>query len=106
MGSNVDYFRVRSGYTFCNALAGSNGQFEWSPHTQMASWVVPNYYNTHHFGGSQNAWPKNNYANLGDQRNYLTFWGSGSHTGNGGCCHNTLTDSAAWNRAFSIYVLT
>jgi len=111
MGSVVDYFKPVAGADICSMLK-SNIKHQWSPDGE--SWVTPTYYDTdlNHYGGSAEDWPKNNVP--GDNRKYLSFWGSSSSAGKtGGCCSATLagdcrfpnTSSFAnhcFNRAYTI----
>jgi len=100
MGEVKDYFHPGQAMSMCQFL--KNKDYSWSA-TEDGTYVTPSMYGGH-FGGSAGDWPKQI-----DGRSYLSFWGergSGSH---GGCCHygshnyGTL-DTAAWHRAFTIYV--
>jgi len=90
MGAVVDYYRPIAGKTYCDMLK-SNQFHEWS--NDAVHWVNPSHY-SHHLGGSAAHYPS-------DGRSYLSFWGG--HGNRGGCCHNSYTDPAGWNKAFSLY---
>lgn len=92
MGSIKDYFRPVSGVSLCDMLASFN-KHQWSK-AYDGTFVIPSYYSTH-LGGSAYGWPS-------DGRKYLTFWGG--NNASSGCCHNTTSDTAAWNKKFDIFI--
>jgi len=94
MGSVVDYFKPTPGHSLCQMLQ-SNTLHQWSPDGE--SWITPPHYGGH-LGGSQAHWPNNNVD--GDQRTYLSFWGTGGASGR--CCHASYNDGAAWHQAFTM----
>lgn len=96
MNAITDYFRpAASTTTLCSMLKAQN-LHEWSP--DASNWTTPDYYTTEatssnkYLGGSAEDWPKNNV--LGDNRKFLSFWGTGkANTGtthSGGCCDNSF----------------
>ena len=98
MGTNVDYYKPKPGYTLCSALKSTNG-FLWSA-TEHGTYVAPSTYSAHS-GGSATDWPS-------DGRRYLPFWSVSGGTisaGTNGCCHYTKSDVADWGRRFKIYIL-
>jgi hypothetical protein len=100
MGSVVDYF-IPNGVTFSTMVTTSpTTNFKWT-NDFSKPFVVPVYYSGH-LGGSANLWPINNVS--GDSRNYLSFWAGNSATYAGGCCHSTYSDTAAWGKAFKLWV--
>lgn len=100
MGDVVDYFRPTGDNSLCDMLA-SNTKHQFSPDGE--TWYTPDYWHSASMGGSASGWPRNNVP--GDQRAFLSFWGS---TGSAvsGCCHNSLTDYQAWNKPFDLYINT
>ena len=97
MGSVIDYFKPIEGKTYCEMLQGKEFH-QWS--SDGKNWVTPLYHmETKHnhgdyLGGSTAGWPK-------DGRKHLSFWGGNGNSG--GCCHNSLSDSSSWGRAFNIF---
>ena len=90
MGSVVDYFKPVEGKTYCEMLQ-SNNFHEWSSNGK--DWVIP-LFHSDFLGGSAGKYPS-------DGREFLSFWGG--HGNRGGCCHNSYSYGAAWDRAFSIF---
>ena len=80
MGSIRDFFRPTNGVTFCEMLL-SNTKHEWSK--DGLSWTKPTSYN-YNFGGSAGSWPRGK-GHAGDERTYLSFWGT-NFALTGGCC--------------------
>ena len=100
MGSVVDYFRPMTGYTLCEMLSSSD-KHDWS--NDGVTWVTPaHYYGI--MGGSAYEWPKHNVQ--GDDRDYLSMWGTGTHPMDvSGCCHNALDDASGSYKTFDMYVV-
>jgi hypothetical protein len=100
MGSVVDYF-IPNGVTFSTMVTTSpTTNFKWT-NDLSKPFVVPVYHSSL-LGGSVNLWPSNNIA--GDTRRYLSFWGGNDGSSAGGCCHSTYSDTAAWGKAFKIWI--
>jgi hypothetical protein len=100
MGSVVDYFRPMADHTLCEMLSSSQ-KHDWS--NDGVTWVTPaHYYGI--MGGSAYEWPKHNVQ--GDDRDYLSMWGTGTHPeAMSGCCHNALDDASGWYKTFDMYVV-
>jgi len=98
MGSVVDYFKPRhADVTICQMLK-SHDKHMFS--SDGKTFVVPRYYeevgnSTGLVGGSSEDWPKMHVP--GDNRKYLTFWGSRGHSG--GCCSSTLMETSCGDTA-------
>jgi len=101
MGSVVDYFRPMADYTLCEMLSSSQ-KHNWS--NDGVTWVTPAHL-IGTMGGSADEWPKHNVQ--GDDRDYLSMWGTGYDQVNvSGCCHNALDDAGDWYKTFDMYVDT
>ena len=94
MGNVIDYFKPVPGITYCEMLQ-SRTLHQWSSDGKNWKIPIPN-------GGSTGGGSAPNYPT--DGRRYLSFWGGNG--ANGGCCHYTYNDGAAWNKAFRIYYAT
>lgn len=90
MGSVVDYFKPIERKTYCEMLQSHN-LHQWSSNGK--DWVIPLYHSSGR-GGSTANYPS-------DGRKFLSFWGGNGNRG--GCCHNSYSDSSAWNKAFNIF---
>ena len=102
MGSNIDYFKPKPGFSFCDALKSNNG-YLWAP-SKLAEFVAPSPYHAH-TGGSAVLWPRQ-HTNGVDGRKYLPFWDINSGNvgvGTNGCCHYSKTDSADWGREYKMF---
>ena len=93
MESVVDYFKPVPGKTYCEMLQSST-LHQWS--SDGKNWVIPSAHGSL-LGGSAENYPS-------DGRKYLSFWGGNG--ANGGCCHYTYKDTAAWKKAFRIFYAT
>ena len=99
MGSVVDYFRPTANHTLCEMLSSAD-KHDWS--NDGVTWVTPAHYYWI-MGGSAYEWPKHNVQ--GDDRDYLSMWGTGTHPVSvSGCCHNALDDAGDWYKTFDMYV--
>lgn len=103
MGSVTDFFKATKGYTYCDMLQAANKHL-WSP--DGVEWYAVKFdsraggsYN----GGSALGWPRGNGLE-GDERQYLSMWGS-NYGQNGGCCSTSYSESKTGNFpiAFDMY---
>ncbi|KPA09161.1 secreted protein containing Fibrinogen, alpha/beta/gamma chain [Candidatus Magnetomorum sp. HK-1] len=100
MGEITDFFKPGSSYSFEDMLT-SNKHHEWS-YSSTGPFIKPNY-SSKGLGGSDHSWPLNNIQN--DNRLTLSFWGSNTGAGSGGCC--SLSNSAAeyaWGKPFKLWI--
>lgn len=95
MGSVTDYFKPKENASYCDMLV-SGGLHQWSPNGK--TWMTPDSSGMKLFGGSSRNWP---HA-VGDQRTYLSSWGSSVHPG--GCCQGKEAGDgdAAWSQSFTM----
>lgn len=100
MGAIVDYFRPKTGETLLSMLT-ANSKHLWSA-TETGTFVAPSPF-VEHLGGSGQFWPAGNVA--GDNRTYLSFWGSNSGR-TGGCCTTANDAVASWGQAFTLEAIT
>ena len=101
-GENNDYYKPVEGKTFCTMLQ-SNKEHLWTNDPTKNEYVTPTYYGSL-LGGCKDNWPLNNVD--GDPRRFIGFWGTdrtGQGGSDGGCCHSTKNDVAAWKRKFTMY---
>jgi len=101
MGSAVDYFKPKDGYTYCDMLTAND------KHTFSAdghNWQVPTYFHDKslHLGGSAWGWPVHNVAYPEGNRAYLSFWGV-TNGNKGGCCSSKYDQSGHWGQAFEMH---
>eukprot|EP00729_Bicosta_minor_P007206 gene7206-34839_t len=62
----------------------------WSPTAEDGTWMTPQQTTSSiHYGGSKRSWPQNNVK--GDNRQYLSIWGTSSSAILGGCCADKTT---------------
>ena len=99
MGSISDYYRPGAGLSWCDMFTSSIGEYEFS--RDGVKWVaIPEHKDHGHYGGSA-AHKIPDASVSGDTRSHLSFWGSEDK--DGGCCHASYSDKAAWGQAFTIY---
>ena len=96
MGTYTDYYRgTAASLTFCDVVK-SHTKHQWSS-SGTGEWRVPQHYYYAHLGGSAAGWPRD-YVD-GDNRRYISFWGSGGST-KGGCC----SPGDKWELAFTMSI--
>ena len=99
MGEITDFFKPRSSYTFENMLI-SNNRHLWSS-SAAGPFVQPDYA-SNGLGGSAHNWPLNNIPD--NNRLTLSFWGSDTAAGAGGCCNLFNTADYDWGKPFKLWV--
>ena len=94
-----DFYKPVYGNTFC-AMLQTHTEHLWT-NDPAKGFRAPKYY-VHHFGGSEQDWPKKNVD--GDERTYLGFWGeAGNRRFLGGCCSESNAPSGGWGKKFTMY---
>ncbi|CAJ1395034.1 unnamed protein product [Effrenium voratum] len=100
MGEVTDYFKPSVGYSFCDMLTSYDKHLFSN---DAENWAKPEYYPHHnHDGGSLWWWPKQTQSRHGDERKYLSFWGSSWPGTTWGCCHYAYNDAVHWGRIFTM----
>lgn len=101
MGEVVDYFKPMPGKTWCEMLT-SHTNHMWSPTAEDGTWITPQqsqFYD--HHGGSFGNWPQENVE--GDNRRFLSMWGTSSASLGGCCAGKTTTNYGGWGKSFSMH---
>ncbi|MEP1201247.1 VPLPA-CTERM sorting domain-containing protein [Tateyamaria sp.] len=102
MGTVVDYFKPVAGFTLLDMLT-SFDKHTWSA-SETGAYVAPEYF-SRNLGGSGYNWVANNVS--GDDRLFLSFWGSDRGDNGGGCCDSDYSSPhTGWNKAFTVEVST
>lgn len=104
MGEVVDYFKPLPGESMCDLLTKPQ-HHKWSKDGK--TWVRPSILHNNGpqgswWGGSDDWYPKTNIP--GDERRYLSFWGTTWRGNAGGCCSKEYnTGETAWHQAYKLY---
>jgi len=97
MGKVHDYFKPKVQMSWC-AFLTARENFLWSP-DRCHDFTEPLRSDKFH-GGSAYDWPRKTV--VGDNRPYLSFWGSGSSKNSGCCCVDYTCAEKSWNLGFQI----
>lgn len=102
MGAVRDFFKPVDGVTtYCEMLQAHN-KHQWS--ANGVDWFVINYYSDGFNGGSVDWWPRDQ-GHAGDERRYLSFWGSESHQGTGSST-SYVVNYTGWGNRFTLSYAT
>ena len=96
-----DFFRPidSATTTYCDMLQ-KYGTHQWSPNG--VDWFEVGFTGSSHYGGSAEYWPRDN-GRIGDERQYLSFWGGLAGAVLGGCCSSsTAVAKTGWGQSLTL----